>query len=102
MRSAALTLEPSVAAIAGGPRWFSPNPSKAWGEKFFLAYTPVWIVAMGVLMKTGAGKRWGDVGLNFAMLAMLAPLVVVPWLIRDETDLGRPWWRTYWCKLNLW
>ncbi len=93
-----------AAAVAGGdePRWLSRNPSKAWGEKFFLAYTPFWIAAMGLLMTTGAGKRWDDLGLNLAMLAILAPLVVVPILVRDETSLGRPWWRTYWCKFNVW
>ncbi len=102
MRAATLTLEPTVAAVAGGPRWFSPNPSKAWGEKFFLAYTPVWIAAMGALMTTGAGKRWGDLALNVAMLAILAPLIAVPALVHDERALGRPWWRTYSCKLNVW
>jgi len=92
----------AVTAAAVGPRWFSRNPSKAWGEKFFLAYTPIWIAGMGVLMMSGAGKRWGDLGLNLAMLVLLVPLVAVPALVRDETSLGRPWWRTYWCKLNLW
>lgn len=91
-----------VAVAADGPRWFSRNPSKAWGEKFFLAYTPVWIAGMGVLMTSGAGRRWGDLGLNLAMLALLLPLVGIPALVRDESGLGRPWWRTYWCKLNLW
>ncbi|MCC6849001.1 MAG: hypothetical protein IT294_10915 [Deltaproteobacteria bacterium] len=102
MRGAALALEPSIAAVAGGPRWFSPNPSKAWGEKFFLAYTPFWIATMGVLMATGAGKRWGDLGLNVAMVVIWAPLVAVPALVHDEHALGRPWWRAYWCKFNVW
>lgn len=102
MRAATLTLEPTVAAVAGGPRWFSRNASKAWGERFFLAYTPFWITCMGALMASGAGKRWGDLALNLAMFAILAPLVAVPMLIRDERALGRPWWRTYWCKFNVW
>lgn len=82
--------------------WFSPNPSKAWGEKFFLAYTPFWILCMGLLMESGSGGRWGDFGLNLAMLAIFAPLLVVPALLRDETSLGRPWYRTYWFKFNVW
>jgi cycloeucalenol cycloisomerase len=82
--------------------WFSPNPSKAWGEKFSLAYTPFWIVCMGVLMQTGTGGRWGDFTLNLAMLAIFAPVLVVPALLRDETSLGRPWYRTYWLKFNVW
>ena len=33
---------------AGGRRrghWFSTNPDKAWGEKFFLGFIPVYILA---------------------------------------------------------
>lgn len=97
MTSQALPLE---TARAGGGRWFSENPSKAWGEKFFLLYTPVWIAGMGALMLTGAGARWGDLALNAAMLALWAPLLLIPALLGDGT--GRPWRRTYWLKLNLW
>jgi cycloeucalenol cycloisomerase len=82
--------------------WFSNNPSKAWGEKFFLLYTPYWIAGMALLMLSGAGGRWGDGPLNLAMLILAAPAVVVPALIRNESDLGRPWWRSYWFKFNLW
>ena len=85
-----------------GAIWFSRNPSKAWGEKFFLAYTPFWIACMGILMQTGTGARWGDLTLNLAMLAIFAPLIVVPLVVRDETSLGRPWYRSYWFKFNLW
>jgi cycloeucalenol cycloisomerase len=87
---------------AGGGAWLSRNPSKAWGERFFLLYSPVWMLGMGVLMQTGAGARWGDAALNLAMLALLLPLVVVPALVRDETALGRRWWQTYWFKFNVW
>jgi cycloeucalenol cycloisomerase len=90
------------AVSAGGGRWFSLNASKAWGEKFFLAYSLFWMAGMGLLMVSGSGARWGDAALNLAMVAIFAPLLVVPALIRDETALGRPWYRTYWFKLNVW
>jgi cycloeucalenol cycloisomerase len=89
-------------ARADSGYWFSRNPSKAWGEKFFLAYSPFWILGMGVLMKTGVGGRWHDAALNLAILAIAAPAVVVPALIRDESALGRRWYETYWLKFNLW
>jgi cycloeucalenol cycloisomerase len=91
----------TVHAAEGG-HWFSRNPSKAWGEKFFLAYSPFWMIGMGVLMQTGTGGRWGDLALNLAILALAAPAVVVPALIRDESLLGRAWHETYWFKFNLW
>ena len=51
-------------AMTATPRprgyWFSKNPSKAWGEKFFLLYTPYWMLGMGLLMRSGAGARWSD------------------------------------------
>jgi cycloeucalenol cycloisomerase len=88
--------------VAARGYWFSRNPSKAWGEKFFLLYSPCWMLGMGLLMKSGAGARWGDVALNLALLCIWAPLLVVPALVRDETALGRRWHQTYWFKLNLW
>jgi cycloeucalenol cycloisomerase len=90
------------AAVADRGYWFSRNPSKAWGEKFFLLYTPYWMLGMGLLMRSGAGGRWGDVAQNLAMLVIFAPLLAVPALVRDETALGRRWWQTYWFKLNVW
>jgi cycloeucalenol cycloisomerase len=60
------------------------------------------MLAMGLQMKSGIGGRWGDLPLNLLMLAIFAPLLVVPALLRDETGLGRRWYQTYWFKLNLW
>jgi cycloeucalenol cycloisomerase len=83
------------------PRWFSANPSKAWGEKFFLAYSPVWMSMMGLVMGLGLTHRLGDWGFMAVGVAVALPLVAVPALIRDEKPLGRPWYRTYWFKANL-
>ena len=83
------------------PRWFSANPSKAWGEKFFLAYSPVWMTMMGLVMGLGVADRLGEWGFMAVGVAVALPLVAVPALIRDEKPLGRRWYRTYWFKANL-
>jgi cycloeucalenol cycloisomerase len=83
------------------PRWFSANSSKAWGEKFFLAYSPVWMAFMGFVMGSGLALRLGEWGFLTVGVAVAAPLVVVPAFIRDERPIGRPWYRTYWFKANL-
>ena len=83
------------------PRWFSANPSKAWGEKFFLAYSPAWMTMIGLVMGLGVTERLGEWGFMAVGVAVALPLVAVPALIRDEKPLGRPWYQTYWFKANL-
>ena len=83
------------------PRWFSENPSKAWGEKFFLAYSPVWMAFMALLMGSGFVLRIGEWGFIGIGIAVATPLILVPALVRDERPIGRRWPRTYWFKANL-
>ena len=83
------------------PRWFSENASKAWGEKFFLIYSPIWMTLLGIVMGLGLTNRVGEWGFITIGLAVALPLVVVPALIRDEASLGRAWHQTYWFKANL-
>ena len=83
------------------PRWFSANPSKAWGEKFFVAYSPVWMTMMGLVMGLGVTGRVGEWGFMAIGVAVALPLVAVPALIRDEKPIGRRWYQAYWFKANL-
>ena len=85
----------------GAPRWFSQNPSKAWGEKFFLLYSPIWMTMVGLVMDLGITARVGEWGFLAIGVAVALPLVAVPALIRDERPLGRRWYQTYWFKANL-
>jgi cycloeucalenol cycloisomerase len=89
-----------TAAHQGG-YWFSKNPSKAWAEKFFLYYLPFFFALNAAKQVFG----WMDVGTAWHIgqnVLMLLPLYLVPLLIRDETQLGRKWYETYWFKANLW
>lgn len=81
-------------------RWFSANPGKAWSEKWFLLYSPVWMAAMAALMLTGLDEHMGDIGYTVWGLLIAAPLVVVPALYSPE-NAGRRWYETFWCKANL-
>ncbi len=79
--------------------WFSRNPDKAWAEKFFLAYIPVFFAYNALMQQTG----WLDAG-NFwhitQNLIMWFPFcVILPWVLRRNS--GVPWQQSYWFKLNL-
>ena len=80
--------------------FFSSNPDKAWVEKFFLLYSPVWMTVMGVMMLTGADKSLGDGALLLVAFATALPAILVPALVaRRYTD--KPWHQSYWFKANL-
>lgn len=79
--------------------WFSPNPDKAWAEKFFLGFVPIFIAFNLAVQKMG----WLDTG-NFwnvaQNLAMWIPyLVLLPWWLRRHS--GVAWYESYWFKANV-
>ena len=80
----------TVAAARG--HWFSRNPSKAWAEKFFLLYTPVWMLGMGLQMRTGVGFNYlsDDYDTNFGFNFTYGGdwYLARPWVLSAEMDLG--------------
>lgn len=98
-----MTVTQKLSTVQQGtrPRWFSANPSKAWGEKFFLIYSPIWMLQMAVVMLLHIDNTLGDLGYIIQSLLVALPLVLVPLVIRDETSLGRSWYQTYWFKANV-
>jgi cycloeucalenol cycloisomerase len=79
---------------------FSGNPDKAWVEKFFLIYSPVWMAAMAFMMLTGADKNWGDTALLVHGLATALPVLLVPMLLARRFTT-KAWYESYWFKANL-
>jgi len=81
-------------------RLFSPNPDKAWVEKFFLLYSPVWMAGMVWIVLSGSDKSASDTTLLLQSVVMVLPVVLVPMLLaRRYSD--RPWYDSYWFKANL-
>ena len=81
------------------PRWFSLNPDKAWGEKFFLTFVPVFFIYNAVIQQ----MAWLDVGTGWHVLQnflMWFPYCVLlpAWLRRHA---GVPWHESYWFKYNV-
>jgi len=79
--------------------WFSRNSDKAWAEKFFLLFLPVFVVINGTIMSQG----WLDVGNGWNLvqnLLMWVPycLLLPAWLRRNS---GIAWHRSYWFKFNV-
>src|SRR3546814_10242960 len=62
--------------------WFSKNPDKAWGEKFFLAFVPVFGLYNYIVLSNGlldTGNFW-NVAQN--VLMWIPYCVLLPWWLR--------------------
>lgn len=86
-------------ADAPSSPWLSPNPDKAWAEKWFLGFIPVWLAFNMVVQAMG----WLDTG-NFwnitqNLLMWLPWCVALPWWLRRRSGIA--WHASYWFKFNL-
>lgn len=81
-------------------RWFAEDKNKARAEKFFLIYSPIWMLSMAVMMLTGWDKQFGDTALLLHGVSVALPLLVVPWLLWGRTS-DAPFYQSYWFKANL-
>ena len=81
------------------PYWFSRNPDKAWAEKFFLTFVPVFFVYNGIIQQMG----WLDVGNGWHIVQnflMWVPYcVLLPAWLRRDSQIA--WHDSYWFKFNL-
>jgi cycloeucalenol cycloisomerase len=80
--------------------FFSSNPDKAWVEKFFLLYTPVWMSSIAYMMFSGAVSRWSDRAMLLHGIITGTPVFIIPLLIAPKFTT-RPWHDSYWFKANL-
>mmetsp|Transcript_43430 Transcript_43430/g.69501 ORF Transcript_43430/g.69501 Transcript_43430/m.69501 type:complete len:307 (+) Transcript_43430:266-1186(+) len=81
-------------------RLFSENPDKAWAEKWFLVYSPVWPVIFVCWTVSGYHLDAGDSGNMLVTFLMALPNVVVPFVYCPTRD--KPWYQMYWFKFLVW
>jgi hypothetical protein len=92
--------------VAGGS-FFSENPGKRAAERWYLSYTPLWGAAAGLVMTTGLGVRWsqserGDLAFLLFGLCLWLGVLAGGYAFRAPEDAGRPWWRLYHTKFQIW
>ncbi len=80
--------------------WFSDNPDKAWVEKLLLAYSPVWMASMAVMVFTGWDKSFGNGALLIHAFVTAAPVLVAPAVLARRYT-HKAWHESYWFKVNL-
>jgi hypothetical protein len=83
-----------------GGYWFSKNPDRAWAEKLYLIFIPIFFIYNAVMQQMGwvnAGNFWHIT----QDLLMWAPYcVILPLILRRKT--GTPWTQQWWLKFQIW
>lgn len=79
---------------------FSANPDKAWVEKFFLIYSPVWMALMAMMMFTGWAGSWSDGALLLHGCAVMLPIIVIPFFLQGKYS-EKKWTESYFLKANV-
>lgn len=100
----------ALAALGAAPargrgrlrRWWAPNAAKAWGERFFVYYSAVWIAWFGWVVVSGVWERFAHVEYLAVCGAMALPCALAPLWLQPAAEAARPWHERYWVKANVW
>ncbi|XP_071919857.1 cycloeucalenol cycloisomerase-like isoform X1 [Coffea arabica] len=83
--------------------WLAQNPSKRWGEIFFILYTPFWLtLCLGIVVPYKLYETFTEWEYLLIGLVSAVPTFVVPLLFVGKADRNVSWSNRYWVKANLW
>nr|ACJ04083.1 cyclopropyl isomerase [Solanum lycopersicum] len=83
--------------------WLAQNPSKRWGEVFFLLYTPFWLtLCLGIVVPFKLYEDFTEWEYLLVGLISALPALIVPMIFVGKADRNLAWKDRYWVKANLW
>lgn len=85
--------------FTSGGKWLSDNADRAWAEKFYLAYIPVFFIISGITSRTGLSLAGNWQNLGAGLLVWLPWCVLLPLYLRRNHPL--PFWKQWWFKFQL-
>lgn len=83
--------------------WLASNPSKRWGELFFLFYTPFWLtLCLGIVVPYKLYESFTEWEYLLIGLVSAVPSFLLPMLFVGKADSSLCWKDRYWVKASLW
>ncbi|KAG2259072.1 hypothetical protein Bca52824_078366 [Brassica carinata] len=71
--------------------WLAQNPSKRWGELFFLFYTPFWLtLSLGVIVPYKLYETFTELEYLLAALVSAVPAFLIPMLVIGKSLISHP------------
>lgn len=92
-----------AACSSSSSLWLAPNPSKRWGELFFLLYTPFWLtLCLGIIVPYKLYESFTELEYLLLGLVSAVPSFLIPMLFAGKFDSSLCWKDRYWVKASLW
>lgn len=92
-----------AACSSSSSLWLAPNPSKRWGELFFLLYTPFWLtLCLGIIVPYKLYESFTELEYLLLGLVSALPSFFIPMLFAGKFDSSLCWKDRYWVKASLW
>eukprot|EP00262_Sarcandra_glabra_P007794 TRINITY_DN20757_c0_g1_i2.p1 TRINITY_DN20757_c0_g1~~TRINITY_DN20757_c0_g1_i2.p1 ORF type:complete len:284 (+),score=14.31 TRINITY_DN20757_c0_g1_i2:181-1032(+) len=96
-----------MAVLEGSPHssnlWLAQNPSKRWGELFFLLYTPFWLtLCLGIVVPYKLYESFSELEYLLLGLVSSVPSFLIPLLLVGKVDSSTCLRDRYWVKASLW
>ncbi|MDG2003166.1 MAG: hypothetical protein P8J20_07530 [Novosphingobium sp.] len=82
-----------------GRKWLSDNEDKAWGEKLYLWFIPVFFLLTGISSATGLNHTSNVWNVALGFMVWLPFCVILPLILRRGQPL--PFWRQWWFKFQV-
>uniref|UniRef100_A0A3Q7JEG1 Uncharacterized protein n=1 Tax=Solanum lycopersicum TaxID=4081 RepID=A0A3Q7JEG1_SOLLC len=82
--------------------WLAQNPSKRWGEVFFLLYTPFWLtLCLGIVVPFKLYEDFTEWEYLLVGLISALPALIVPMIFVGKADRNLAWKDRYWVKASI-
>ncbi|KAH9301762.1 hypothetical protein KI387_013345, partial [Taxus chinensis] len=79
--------------------WLATNPSKRWGEIFFLLYTPFWLIlSLGIVVPYRLYESFEELEYLLLGLVSVLPSFLLPFVLVGKEDRCKIWYDRYWAK----
>ncbi|KAD4889086.1 hypothetical protein E3N88_21159 [Mikania micrantha] len=80
--------------------WLASNPSKRWGELFFLFYTPFWLtLCLGIVVPYKLYEDFQELEYLLLGLVSVLPAFLIPIFVVGKADRNLGWKDRYWASV---
>ena len=86
-------------SFSEGRKWLSDNDDKAWGERLYLWFIPVFFILTGISSKSGLGHTGNLWNFWLGVMVWLPYCVILPLWLRRGQPL--PFWKQWWFKFQI-